>query len=187
MALPSSGQLSLSQIRNEFGLGSGQIAMSQLYGKGNAPASSGQILMAANFYGTSNITFNATISNANRSQKAGLNQKGYSNGNSDTNTGNVAFGSISNTSGFGSNIQALYFHDDSPVPQGLGSPDRIRLYLNTNSTSWTSMKLSLNGGGEITYNRTAAVMNTQQGSLRRYEWGNSGGITNSGTTTVRFT
>jgi hypothetical protein len=44
MPLPSSGnQIALSQIRNEFGLGSGQIAMSQLYGKGNAPASSGAI------------------------------------------------------------------------------------------------------------------------------------------------
>ena len=40
MPLPSSGQIALSQIRNEFSLGSGQIAMSQLYGKGNAPASS---------------------------------------------------------------------------------------------------------------------------------------------------
>ena len=41
MPLPSSGnQISLSQIRNEFSLGSGQIAMSQLYGKGNAPAAS---------------------------------------------------------------------------------------------------------------------------------------------------
>ena len=56
MPLVSSGQIKLSDIRNEFGLGSGQIAMSSLYGKGNA-AASGQIQMAANFYGTSNITY----------------------------------------------------------------------------------------------------------------------------------
>ena len=56
MPLQSSGQIALSEIRNEFGLGSGQIAMSQLYGKGNAPASSGQILMAANFYGVSSFS-----------------------------------------------------------------------------------------------------------------------------------
>lgn len=184
MALQSSGMISLANIAAEFG-GSAPHALSEYYGSDTVP-SSGQISFS-NFYGTSNITFNATISNGNRSQKAGTNQRGYSNGNSDTNTGSVAFGSISNTSGFGSNIQALYFHDDSPIPSGLGSPDRIRLYLNTNSTSWTSMKLALNGGGEITYNRTAALMNTQQGSLRRYEWGNFGGITSSGTTTVRFT
>lgn len=57
MPLVSSGQIKLSDIRNEYALGSGQIAMSQLYGKGNAPASSGQIQMAANFYGTSNIIY----------------------------------------------------------------------------------------------------------------------------------
>jgi hypothetical protein len=54
--LVSSGQIKLSDIRNEYALGSGQIAMSSLYGKGNA-AASGQIQMAANFYGTSNITY----------------------------------------------------------------------------------------------------------------------------------
>ena len=56
MPLQSSGQIKLSDIRNEYALGSGQIAMSQLRGKGNA-AASGQIQMAANFYGTSNITY----------------------------------------------------------------------------------------------------------------------------------
>ena len=185
MALQSSGMISLANIAAEFG-GSAPHALSEYYGSDTVP-SSGQIAFS-NFYGTSNITYNATISNGNRMQKAGTNQRGYSNGNSDTNTGNVAFGSISNTSGFGSNIQALYFHDDSPFNQaGFGTPDRIRLYLHTNSTSWTSMKLALNGGSEVTYNRTAAVMNTSAGSFRRYEWGNSGGITSSGTTTVRFT
>lgn len=57
MPLVSSGQIKLSDIRNEYALGSGQIAMSSLYGKGNAPASTGQIRMATDFYGTSNITY----------------------------------------------------------------------------------------------------------------------------------
>ena len=51
MPLPSSGEIKLSQIRDEFGLTSGQVAMSSLYGKGNA-AASGQIRMGADFHGT---------------------------------------------------------------------------------------------------------------------------------------
>lgn len=52
MPLPSSGEIKFSEIAAEFGLGSGQIAMSSLYGRGNAPAATGQIRMAADFHGT---------------------------------------------------------------------------------------------------------------------------------------
>ena len=56
MALPSSpNQISLGDIRTEFGLASGQIAMSSLYDKGNAP-SSGEIQIGADFHGTSGVT-----------------------------------------------------------------------------------------------------------------------------------
>jgi hypothetical protein len=77
--LVSSGQIKLSDIRNEYALGSGQIAMSQLYGKGNA-AASGQIQMAANFYGTSNITYlvNGTITSGRMTAKTSVIHTGYS-------------------------------------------------------------------------------------------------------------
>jgi len=52
MALPGSGQISLNDIQTEFG-GSNPIALSEYYGKGNAPAS-GEIQLAADFYGTAN-------------------------------------------------------------------------------------------------------------------------------------
>lgn len=52
MALQSSGQIKLSEIQTEFG-GSNPIALSEYYSKGNAPAS-GEIQLAADFYGTSN-------------------------------------------------------------------------------------------------------------------------------------
>ena len=56
MALPASpNQISLGDIRTEFGLASGQIAMSSLYNKGNAP-SSGEIQIGADFHGTSGVT-----------------------------------------------------------------------------------------------------------------------------------
>ena len=63
MAVPT-GQVSLSDIATEYG-GSAPHAMSEYYGKGNA-AGSGQMLLHANFQGTSNIfTFNIS-SGANK-------------------------------------------------------------------------------------------------------------------------
>lgn len=58
MALPGSGQISLNDIATEFG-GSAPHSLSEYHGKGNAP-SSGEIQIAADFYGTSNI-FTYTI------------------------------------------------------------------------------------------------------------------------------
>ena len=52
MGLQSSGQISLSNIATEFG-GSAPHSLSEYYGKGNAPGS-GEIQLAADFYGTSN-------------------------------------------------------------------------------------------------------------------------------------
>lgn len=52
MALQSSGAISLSNIQTEFG-GTNPISLSEYYSKGNAPAS-GEIQLAADFYGTSN-------------------------------------------------------------------------------------------------------------------------------------
>ena len=53
MTLQTTGQISLANIATEFG-GSAPHALSEYYGKGNAPAS-GQIRMANDFHGTSNI------------------------------------------------------------------------------------------------------------------------------------
>ena len=51
MALTGSGQISLGDIAGEFG-GDAPHALSEYYDKGNAP-SSGEIQLAADFYGTS--------------------------------------------------------------------------------------------------------------------------------------
>jgi hypothetical protein len=51
MAITGSGQVSLSDIQTEFG-GSNPIGLGEYYDKGNAP-SSGEIQLAADFYGTS--------------------------------------------------------------------------------------------------------------------------------------
>ena len=54
MALQSSGQIKLSEIATEFG-GSAPHSLSEYHNKGNAPAS-GEIQLAADFYGTSDFT-----------------------------------------------------------------------------------------------------------------------------------
>ena len=52
MPLVGSGQISLGAIATEFG-GDAPHALSEYYGKGNCPAS-GEIQLAADFYGTAN-------------------------------------------------------------------------------------------------------------------------------------
>ena len=93
MALPSSpNQISLGDIRTEFGLAAGQIAMSSLYSKGNAPAS-GEIQIGADFHGTSAALLTTTITAARRetNAKLGIFEYGFSTGGG---TGGVSYGSI---------------------------------------------------------------------------------------------
>lgn len=61
MAIQSSGQISLSQIATEYG-GSAPHQLSEYHDKGNAPAS-GEIQLAADFYGTSNNWTHTITSN----------------------------------------------------------------------------------------------------------------------------
>ena len=53
MALQGSGQIKLSEIAAEYG-GSEPHALSEYHGSGNA-SSSGEIELATDFYGTSNV------------------------------------------------------------------------------------------------------------------------------------
>lgn len=64
MALTSSGQIKLSEIATEYG-GSEPHALSEYHDKGNAPAS-GEIQLAADFYGTSNTFSFSITSNASQ-------------------------------------------------------------------------------------------------------------------------
>ena len=68
MALQSSGQIKLSEIAAEFG-GSAPHSLSEYHGDGNAP-SSGEIQLAADFYGTAN-TFSATVTWSTDALKSG--------------------------------------------------------------------------------------------------------------------
>lgn len=86
MALQSSGQIKLSEIATEFG-GTAPHALSEYYAGGsNVPSgtgsipTSGEIQLAADFYGTSNITYliNGTITNGSATAKTSVQHTGYS-------------------------------------------------------------------------------------------------------------
>lgn len=171
MALQSSGQISLSQIRNEFALGSGQIAMSQLYGKGNAPASSGQIQMAANFYGTSNA-FSTTLTYQCYTYKAANEAVGFTNSSSTLNgvtidggTHPASFGSLA-AQPSGPNINHLFRTSTATAA------DSLELEFASTFTNWTSITI-----GSKTFTRaSAATPGSRSGGTtnRRYQWLNAG-------------
>jgi len=178
MALQSSGQISLAEVRNEFfgNTGTTQFAMSGLYGKGNAP-SSGEIQLAADFYGTSNVTYlaNTTVNSGTHVIKSGTQHNGYS-GTGAHATGGT-FGSIGSTAiaGTSTTILAVYYRDDSPG--GLGGPDVVRITFSTaNFTGWTTLTVSRgNGSAQYVLNRSAAGL-TSNGHL--YYWNYSNSSTN---------
>lgn len=162
MALASSGQLKLSEIRNEYGLGSGQIAMSQLYGKGNAPASSGAIFCGGHFHGTSSITYLAqsNVGSGTHTTKASpthTQRYGYSDG-----VISPAMGSMTNTSVSNSSV---YIRQ---VTNMTGFSPQTTLRFSGNYTGWTTLVLnngtSLTRASATTYNGTA-----------EYRWSRSSG------------
>ncbi len=69
MALQSSGQITLSEIAAEFG-GSAPHQLSEYHDKGNAPAS-GEIQLAADFYGTSDQILMSTGSESSATASLG--------------------------------------------------------------------------------------------------------------------
>lgn len=156
MALPSSGQISLSDIQTEFG-GSNPIALSEYYGQGNAP-SSGEIQLAADFYGTSSSLHSSTVTTGSRTIKAGVTEHGYSDAGSNSGTGSDSFGSITNTtiSGTSITVSAVYFRHDTGT-------DVMRLAFSSPYSSWTTLTV-----GSQSFNRTDASAINNSGA--RFHW-----------------
>lgn len=124
MALQSSGQISLSQIAAEFG-GSAPHALSEYYAGGsNVPSgtgsipTSGQIRLATDFYGTSNVVVlhSSTITPGTHTQKSGATTfRGYDRSGSISGSN---IGSISNTaiSGTSRIVTMVMDRDDTANP-----------------------------------------------------------------------
>ena len=149
MALPSSGEIKLSQIAAEFG-GSAPHALSEYYGDGNAP-SSGEIQLAADFYGTSASLNSTTINVGSRATKIGGPELGFSIGSANSATGGTSFGSMADRTISGSSvlIDAVYFRHDT------GS-DVFRIAFSSAFSSWTSLQVNnaATGANILTLNRS---------------------------------
>ena len=173
MALQSSGQIKLSEIAAEFG-GSTPHALSEYYSKGNAP-SSGEIQLAADFYGTSNATsLSTTMTVGFQQHKVAINNQGFLSSASRrhgvvmaNNSPNAAIGSLANTTtSTGQVVEAAYQRVGQSSTGGLqlGNYDMI-FEISASSTSWTSLTVNT-----TTLNRTAATTPDNQ----FFEWFNVG-------------
>ena len=143
MALQSSGQIKLSELATEFG-GSAPHSMSEYYAGGtNVPSgtgsipTSGEIQLAADFYGTSNYLASGTITVGYATVKATNDESGYSNGSNTNDNGNRAFGSISSNAISGTSTIITGLFESPQIVQ------RFRIGFSVAYTNWT--KLTLNG------------------------------------------
>ena len=135
MALPSSGAISLSQIRNEFSLGSGQIAMSQLRSRGNAPAS-GAVIMGSHFHGVSSFSgfVNANITSGSHTTKASptlTRRFGYSDGITSPAMGSISSTAISNSGAYIRQMTTM-----------TGFSPFTNIQFSSSYTNWTSITIN---------------------------------------------
>lgn len=168
MPLQSSGQISLSDIAGEFG-GSAPHSLSEYYGDGNAP-SSGEIQLAADFYGTAN-TFTTTLSWATQIQKSGNEILGFLNSSSsisgtgfDGGTAPTSLGSIAAQPST-PNINHLYRNCLSVAA------DELSIEFASTFTAWTSITI-----GSKTFTRaSASTPGTRTTGItnRTFQWRNA--------------
>ena len=142
MALQSSGPIALSEIAAEFG-GSAPHALSEYYGDGNAP-SSGEIQLAADFYGTSSnlAQFQITVGKRTIKPTGGGNfDFGMVIPGSNGTGANTGFGSItSGSNSFGGrNCVGVVINQDNALTNTM----KLHITFNTTSTftGWTSVKV----------------------------------------------
>ena len=143
MALQSSGQIKLSEIATEFG-GSAPHALSEYHGKGNAP-SSGEIQLAADFYGTSSGTVQANVTIT----VASGGSKGASRGVDVGSFGSISSTAIANSS---NQIDEVFF-------DGFAGVQRFHLKTSTSYTAWTYIEIT-NGSTVTRFNRTDASLSS---------------------------
>jgi hypothetical protein len=159
MALQSSGQIKLSEIATEFG-GSAPHALSEYHGSGNAPAS-GEIQLAADFYGTSSgISLSTTINCGNQTIKVGIQNSGFvspqgrtvGTNNDNQNGTTTAIGSIANNNISGGGVVESVYETSGTTLNPL-----LKFEMSTASTGWTS--ITVNG---TTFNRTSMSTSDNQ-------------------------
>ena len=167
MPLQSSGQIKLSELATEFG-GSAPHSLSEYHGKGNAPAS-GEIQLAADFYGTANYLASGTINVGYGTVKNTNDESGYSNGSQ--NNGR-AFGSISSGAISGTSVTIVSIFESPQVVQ------KFKLVFSSGYTNWT--KLTINGS--VVFLR--ANVTSGGGSNPLNEWAVGSGLSTTPTSFI---
>ena len=171
MALQSSGQIKLSEIAAEFG-GSAPHALSEYYGDGNAP-SSGEIQLAADFYGTSASLNSSNITSGSRTIKGNVTEHGFSAGHANSGTGNDSFGSISNNaiSGTSTTIVAVYFRNDTGT-------DVFRIAFSAAFEAWTSLQVNnaSTGAAIVSLNKSQMFKVNNSATRWQYNYGGTGAL-----------
>jgi hypothetical protein len=160
MALQSSGQIKLSQIATEFG-GSAPHSLSEYYSKGNAPAS-GEIQLAADFYGTSNtISITATITCAQQNNADAASNPAPAMGSINNNNitgGGVVISFYERTESKANNVCTGFIASGSRngITQSIQNTRHFVFQMSTASTGWTKITITPSGNASSTFNRTSA-------------------------------
>ena len=180
MALQSSGQIALSEIATEFG-GSAPHALSEYYAGGSNVASgtgsipsSGEIQLAADFYGTSAevVLHSSTITPGSRTVKSTVIEEGYESGSGGLSSS--AYGSISTTAITGTSaiVKACVDRDSNDAILG----GLFHFSLSSAFTGWTSIRIN----NSVTLNRSAANFSSS-GSTQIYQWNTPSGTAGNNT------
>lgn len=179
MALQSSGQIKLSELATEFG-GSAPHSMSEYYAGGtNVPSgtgsipTSGEIQLAADFYGTSNVVMlvNGTITSGSMTAKTSVTHIGFSTKVNNTG-GTIGSKSLTTDSGL------THIVDVDNNDGGFTSNDAFITLNAAGSADLWYAKI-----GNTTYNRRLQqlVWSTQILSATDYNSGGGAGVTGPNT------
>ena len=178
MALQSSGQIKLSEIAAEFG-GSAPHALSEYYGAASGVPSSGEIQLAADFYGTSaSLSLSTTIACGRQELKVAVGNDGFisSSGRTVVTTNDNVNGTTTTIGSIGNNnitnggiVESFYEHFNVG---GL----TYKFEMSTASTAWTTITIPA-----ATFNRTDASTSDNQLFIWSSASTGTASIPNSGT------
>jgi len=180
MALQSSGAISLSDIQTEFG-GTNPIDLSEYYSKGNAPAS-GEIQLAADFYGTSDtLSLNLTEQGGTVNRANGT-FTGVSIGTADTNRMVIIQGI--NGSGGSYDPPTSITLNGNAMSLLRGAKNTFLAYLKVSTGTTATIVIS---GGGATFTQQIITLNTVNTTPDQSSIQNGNTAPNGGTLTLTMT
>jgi|VirMetMinimDraft_7_1064189.scaffolds.fasta_scaffold36075_2 hypothetical protein len=181
MALPSSGAISLSNIQTEFG-GTNPIGLSEYYSKGNAPAS-GEIQLAADFYGTSNtVDLDLTLQGGNVGRANGT-FTGVSIGTANANRMVIIQGTYTGSGTYDPPTLITLNGTAMTLLRGFGNLFIAYLKVPTGTTA----TIVIGGGDNVTFTQQIITLNTVNTGANQTSIQNGTAAPSGGTGTLTMT